>query len=80
MAHVVLYIGWLNARVLAKAGWLKMQNLNLTRWLKMVREALDEKNEAKRDHLLQAADDFLQRENLESKSKLRPLSTRRLAA
>jgi hypothetical protein len=61
-------------------GWLKMQNLNLTRWLKMVREALKEKDDAKRNHLLQAADEFLQRENLEPKRKLPRLNPRKLAA
>jgi hypothetical protein len=61
-------------------GWLKMQNLNLTRWLKMVREALKEKDDAKRNHLLQAADEFLRSENLEPKSKLTRLHSRKLAA
>jgi hypothetical protein len=38
----------------------KMQNLDLTKWLQMVWDALDEQDELKRDHLLNAADIFLQ--------------------
>lgn len=37
-----------------------MQNLDLTKWLQMVWDALDEQDELKRDHLLNAADIFLQ--------------------
>jgi len=37
-----------------------MQNLDLTKWLEMVWDALDEQDELKRDHLLNAADNFLQ--------------------
>jgi hypothetical protein len=70
----------LECSVARYSGGLKMQNLNLTRWLKMVREALKEKDDARRDHLLRAADEFLQNENLEPRSKLPRLNRRKLAA
>ena len=40
-----------------------MQNLDLTKWLEMVWNALDEQDALKRDHLLDAADVFLQSDN-----------------
>jgi hypothetical protein len=45
-----------------------MQNLDLTRWSGMVWEALDEQEDLKRDHLLNAADVFLQSETQETES------------
>jgi hypothetical protein len=41
----------------------EMQNLDLTKWLEMVWAALKEQDERKRDHLLHAADAFLQNDN-----------------
>lgn len=37
-----------------------MQNPDLTKWLEMVWNALDEQDALKREHLLNAADAFLQ--------------------
>ena len=45
-----------------------MQNLDLTRWLEMVWDALDEQDELKRDHLMNAADIFLQSDTQETES------------
>jgi len=53
-----------------------MQNMDLTRWLEMVWDALDEQDELKRDHLLNAADMFLQSDTQETEST--PSSTARI--
>jgi hypothetical protein len=45
-----------------------MQNLDLTKWLQMVWDALDEQDGLKRDHLLDAADIFLQSDTQEPES------------
>jgi hypothetical protein len=42
-----------------------MQNLDLARWLEMVWDALKAQDEVTRNHLLHAADLFLQDENQE---------------
>jgi len=42
-----------------------MQNLDLTKWLEMVWEALKPQDEVTRNHLLHAADLYLQDENQE---------------
>jgi hypothetical protein len=52
----------------AKKGLPKMQNPDLARWLEMVWDALDEQDALKRDHLLNAADAFLQSDNQEPDS------------
>jgi hypothetical protein len=52
----------------AKKGLPKMQNPDLPRWLEMVWDALDEQDALKRDHLLNAADAFLQSDNQEPDS------------
>jgi len=46
-----------------------MQNLDLTRWLEMVWDALKAQDEVTRNHLLHAADLFLQDENQEADSE-----------
>ena len=45
-----------------------MQNPDLTKWLEMVWGALNEQDELKRDHLLNAADAFLQCDSREPES------------
>jgi hypothetical protein len=45
-----------------------MQNLDLTKWLEMVWGALKAQDEVTRNHLLHAADMFLQDENQEADS------------
>jgi hypothetical protein len=47
-----------------------MQNPDLTKWLQMVWNALDEQDALKREHLLNAADAFLQNDPLEPDSAL----------
>jgi hypothetical protein len=42
-----------------------MQNLDLTKWLEMVWDALKAQDEVTRNHLLHAADLYLQDENQE---------------
>jgi hypothetical protein len=42
-----------------------MQNPDLTKWLEMVWDALNEQDALKRDHLLHAADAFLQSDDQE---------------
>jgi len=49
-------------------GRLQMQNPDLTKWLEMVWGALNEQDELKRDHLLNAADAFLQCDSREPES------------
>jgi hypothetical protein len=45
-----------------------MQNLDLTKWLEMVWDAPKAQDEVTRNHLLHAADMFLQDENQEADS------------
>jgi hypothetical protein len=57
-----------------------MQNPDLTKWLEMVWDALNEQDEMRRDHLLHAADMFLQDENQEPDSVLPSVGGQRTAA
>jgi len=70
MAGIVLFVitNMTVGSIGSKKGRPKMQNLDLTRWLEMVWDALDEQDELKRDHLLNAADMFLQSDTQETES------------
>jgi hypothetical protein len=57
-----------------------MQNPDLTRWLEMVWDALNEPDELQRDHLLNAADAFLQSDNQEPDSALPCADSQKTAA
>lgn len=57
-----------------------MRKPNLTTWLEMVWDALNEPNETRRDHLLHAAEMFLQEGNQESYSGLASLGRPETAA
>lgn len=57
-----------------------MQNPDLTRWLEMVWDALNEPDELQRDHLLHAADAFLQSDNQEPDSDLPCADSQKTAA
>jgi hypothetical protein len=57
-----------------------MRKPNLTTWLEMVWDALNEPNETRRDHLLHAAEMFLQEGNQESHSGLASLGRPETAA
>jgi hypothetical protein len=57
-----------------------MQNLDLTKWLEMVWGALKEQDELKRDHLLHAADAFLQNDNQDHDSALPCVDRQKTAA
>jgi hypothetical protein len=70
MASIVLVVStnMTVGTIRSKKGRPKMQNLDLTKWLEMVWDALDEQDELKRDHLLNAADIFLQSDTQETES------------
>jgi hypothetical protein len=57
-----------------------MQNPDLTKWLEMVWDALNEQDELKRDHLLHAADAFLQSDDQEPDSAVPCGDSHRTAA
>ena len=57
-----------------------MRNLDLTKWFEMVWKALREQDELKRDHLLHAADAFLQKDNQDPDSESPRLDSQETAA